>query len=178
MLRILLVGVMHEHQWEWDKSPGSMLQSSQLLTYRSQRALYREWIRKQVREFTPELIFDEMNSVHGDSDDRLEDTGVSWLYMDIPELVRQKFGLSIARNSPDREWVKEVDEPRETYWQTVIVGLSSACKVRNVLVICGLAHLNSFAARLKSSGHELSVKNVRDESWNDESWRFAPRSTG
>jgi hypothetical protein len=171
MLRVLLIGVMHEHQWEWDKSLGSTLRMSQLPTYRSQRALYREWIRAEVREFSPDLIFDEMNSVNGNSEDRLEDTGTLWLYMDIPELVRQKFGLSIERNSPGREWVKEVDEPREIYWQATIEGISSACKVRNVLVTCGLAHLDSFAGRLKSSGHEVSIKNVRNQIWNDESWR-------
>jgi len=80
-------------------------------------------------------------------------------------------GLSAERNSPSREWVKEVDEPREIYWQMVIEGISTACKIQNVLATCGLAHLGSFSKRLASSGHQVSVKNVRDESWNDESWR-------
>jgi hypothetical protein len=171
MLRILLIGVAHEYQWECDKTFGFAIQSGKLSLFRSQRALYREWIRKQVRDFSPDLIFDEMNSVYGESDDRLEDTGVSWVYMDIPEQVRKKFGLSIARNSHGREWVREVDEPREIYWQMVIEGISSACKVQTVLAICGLAHLGSFASRLALSGHAVSVKNVRDEFWNDESWR-------
>lgn len=176
MLRILLIGAVHEYQWACDNAFGFAVKSGQLPLYQSQRALYRKWIREQVRDFCPDLIFDEMNSVGGDSDDRLEDTGVLWVYMDIPELVRKKFGLSIARNSSGRERVKEVDEPREIYWQMVIEGISSACKIQTLLVICGLAHLDSFAGRLSASGHQVSVKNVRDESWNDESWR--PRFMG
>jgi hypothetical protein len=174
MPRILLTGVLHEYQWEWDKAFGFTLQSNQLSLHRSQRTLYREWIRSRVRDFGPDLIFDEMNSVCGDRDERLEGTGVLWVYMHIPELVRKRFGLSIERNSPSREWVKEVDEPREIYWKVVIEGISSACKVQNVLVTCGLAHLGSFGRRLASSGHQVSVKNVRDEFWNDESWRPIP----
>ena len=81
MLQILLIGVIHQYQWDWDKNFGWALQADQLALYRGQRELYREWIRALVRNFGPDLIFDEFNSVYGDPDDRLEDIGVSWVYM-------------------------------------------------------------------------------------------------
>jgi hypothetical protein len=170
MLQILLIGVIHQYQWEWDKDSGWALRADQLALYRNQRALYGAWIRSQVRDFGPNLIFDEFNSVCGDPNDRLEDTGVSWVYMDVPQSVRKKFDLSMDPRPAGFEWVREIDEPRETYWQAVIEGISIACKVEKVLVTCGLAHLDSLRGRLTASGHAVSYRSVRDELWVDENW--------
>ena len=170
MLQILLIGVIHQYQWEWDKNFGWALQADQLALYRGQRELYREWIRSLARDFGPDLIFDELNSVYGDPDDRLEDIGVSWVYMDVPESVRRKFGLSKDPRPPGLEWMKEIDEPREAYWQTMMEGVSAACKVNKVLVTCGLAHLDSFGGKLTTSGHAVVRRSVREEVWIDESW--------
>ena|ERR1039457_4491908 len=175
MLEILLIGVIHDYQWDRSSDLSRCIQTEKLATYQKQRKFYREWIRAQVINFSPCLIFDELNSVRSnDPDDRLEDTGVLWVYMDIPESVRKEFGLSMGQRPPGCEWIKEIDEPREVYWQMVIEGICSACKVQKALVICGLAHLAQFVKRLRASGHEVSARNLRDESWIDETWGSGP----
>jgi len=77
--------------WCFDHGPKKLKTLS-----RSEGGEYQKWIRERVKEFGPSLIFDEMNLAEEDHSDRLEDTGIPWVYMDIPEHVRRRFGLSVT----------------------------------------------------------------------------------
>jgi hypothetical protein len=175
MLEILLLGVIHDYQWE-KKMP---LPEYLWALYLEQRTLYAQWVRGHVREFGPELIFDEMNLPQSKTCDdaeglnRLSDTGVLWVYMDIPEEVRKKFGLSACRQ-PGSEWLPEIDEPREDYWVLVIEKISEACKLKKVFVLCGAAHLESFGSKLKRLGHQVEMTDVRTEPWFNLGWIRRP----
>jgi hypothetical protein len=164
MLEILLLGVIHQCQRDMMTLPESLR-----AVYSEQRTLYGQWVRGHVRDFSPDLIFDEMNLPENEARNRLRDTGVLWVYMDIPEEVRMRFGLSGSR-SPGSEWLPEIDEPREEYWLLVIEKMSQACNLKRVLVLCGAAHLDSFANKLKRRGHQLVVKDLRTETWVNFNW--------
>jgi hypothetical protein len=166
MVEILLLGVIHNYQRE---HPYPILLKDRFALFAEQKALYGRWVREHVKNFGPELIFDEMNLREKEEDNRLRDTGVLWVYMDIPEEVREKFGLSRSR-SPGSEWLAGIDEPREDYWLLVIEKMSEACKLKKVLVLCGAAHLGSFGNKLKRSGHQVEVRDLRNEPWVDYSW--------
>jgi hypothetical protein len=105
MLEILLLGVIHQCQRDMMTLPENLR-----AVYSEQRALYGQWVRGHVKDFSPELIFDEMNLPENEARNRLRDTGVLWVYMDIPEEVRMRFGLSGSR-PPGSEWLPEIDEP-------------------------------------------------------------------
>ena len=167
MLEILLLGVIHQYQWDCDFTPP--LQPDMRTAYLDQRVRYGRWVRDHVQNFSPDLIFDEMNLPESE-EDRLRDTGVLWVYMDIPEDVRMKYGLTANRGLPGCEWLPEIDEPRENYWQFVVERISAACKLSRVMILCGLAHLDSFGNKLRQSGHQVQAVNLRNEPWVNEDW--------
>lgn len=169
MLEILLLGVAHEFQWE-NVAFLNRLTAGQLENYQEQRHCYELWVRQCVRGFQPKLIFDEMNLPEGDSTDRLTDTGVPWVYMDIPEEVRRKYGLTAIRNTMDELWIERVDSVRENHWLVVIESITTACKIDRALVVCGAAHLPSLSEKLRIAGHRVSSKSVFKESWCDLDW--------
>ena len=168
MTDILLLGVIHEYQREKELLL-NLLQPEQLAAYRKQRGCYQLWVREHVRSFRPELTFDEMDLPETEVENRLLDTGVLWVHMDIPELVRSRFGLSKQR-TPDSEWIAEIDEPREDYWLTMIQKMTQVCKLRRIQILCGAAHLDSFGNKLVRSGCTVTARDVRDEAWIDTSW--------
>jgi hypothetical protein len=169
--KILLIGAIHEYQRE--SAHFSIVlrpHPARLKLYRDQRAEYQKWLRQQIHKFGPQLIFDEMNLAEEDHEDRLEDTGVPWIYMDIPQHVRTAFGLSVAR-SADNPIVEEVDRPRELFWQTVVRTLTQLLNLDRATVICGAAHLESFSDKLRQDGHELvQILDVRKAQWIDLGW--------
>jgi hypothetical protein len=186
MLNVLLLGVIHDYQELSDPrghplSPasfesllapgeiGSLLLRDPIGSLYSQRRYYAAWVRACVRDFQPRLIFDEMNFAESQLEERLDDTDVLWVYMDIPQGVRERFSLTCERG-PGTFWVDAIDTPREQHWQLVIESITTACKVTRVVVICGLAHLDTFSTRLRAAGHGVEVKNVRDEPWINEPW--------
>jgi hypothetical protein len=168
MLIVLLLGVIHDYQMSL-AGRTRFLQPKQCEELEQQQRFYSKWIRECVEDFAPDLIFDEMNLPEDAGEARLNDTGVLWVYMDIPEDVRKRFKLSVARR-PGAEWVEEIDEPRERHWQLVIESISTACDVKRIAVVCGLAHMIPFGARLRAAGHSVETKSVRDQPWNDEGW--------
>jgi hypothetical protein len=169
--KISLIGTIHDYQRE--SAHFSFVlgpQPEKLELYRGQQAQYQRWVRQQIDKFKPQLIFDEMNLAEDDHQGRLEDTGVPWVYMDIPEHVRKAFGLSVAR-STDKPIVEEVDHPRELFWQMVISTLTKQLKVEQATVICGAAHLECFSDKLRQDGHELvQILDVRRAEWIDLGW--------
>jgi hypothetical protein len=160
MLEILLLGVVHDYQRQ---RPFQIEAYVELGAH--QRASYIAWMWKSIKDFHPQIIFDEMNLSEGDY--KFEETSVPWVYMDIPEHVRLKF-LSVERN--DQELRAEVDEPREEYWLSLIEQMSHACDVSKIIIICGAAHLDSFGARLRLKGHHVSVVDIRNEDWFEPRW--------
>ncbi len=177
MARILLIGAIHEYQRE--SAHCSMVLRpwpEKLKLYLDQRAEYQKWIRERVKEFGPSLIFDEMNLAEEDHSDRLEDTGIPWVYMDIPEHVRRRFGLSVPR-SPENPIIKEVDERRESHWRVVVGTLSQILEVDRVMVICGAAHLEllnqkePFGEKLRDDGHDVDTIDIRNEPWCNLGWK-------
>ena len=173
MLEILLVGVCHDFQWI---SPDFIrrLRPDAVEAYAQVRSRYEEWIRGCVREFGPLLIFDEMNLPEGATRERLCDTGRLWVYMDIPEDVRRKFGLIAFRTTLEDLWISGVDDVRENYWRVVIENMTAACRISRVLAICGSAHLASCEERLRDAGHVVSQKDMFAEGWCDLSWHPDP----
>jgi len=166
MLKVLLLGAIHQYQFE-SKSNGHFFTEDQLRILRGQREHYGRWVRECVEDFHPELIFDEMNLRESPPNERFTDTEVLWVYMDIPEEVRERF---IPRRSRGEDWLYRIDEPRELHWLSVIENISAACGLKRVIAICGLAHLDPFSSKLRVSGHQVETKSIREQSWNDETW--------
>jgi hypothetical protein len=130
---------------------------------------------EQIRHFQPRIIFDEMNLA--ETDYKFEESDVPWVYMDVPRHVRQHFDLMAVR-LPGVPLIPTVDEPREKYWLSVVEQMSVACKVSKVMVICGLAHLESFGQKLRANGHQVTGLNMREQNWYDDRWIFSPDPIG
>jgi hypothetical protein len=86
------------------------------------------------------------------------------MYMDIPEHVRKRFKLTAAR-TPGKEIIPEIDEPRERHWLKMIESVSIECKLHNVVVLCGAAHLPTFSQKLIEAGHDVKSIDARETEW-------------
>lgn len=169
MLNVLLLGVIHEYQYVRDGEQ-CVFSENQRAALNEQRRFYGEWVRRRTRDYRSELIFDEMNLPEDATTAKLVDTGILWVYMDIPQGVRQRFGLSKEPRLPGEELIPSIDEPRERHWLLVIESISAECNLDRIVAICGCAHLESFSGKLRERGHEVETQSVRDQTWNDESW--------
>jgi hypothetical protein len=163
MLNIHLLGVVHEFQRQ---EPGFLyMPKEKAEIYLAQVRSYAQWVRAQIDSSGAELIFDEMNLPEWEQFNRLEDFAfVPWMYMDIPENVRKRYGLTTVR-SPGREIVPEIDEPRERHWLKIIESVSTECKLQNVVVLCGAAHLPTFSRKLIGAGFDVELLDVREAEW-------------
>lgn len=160
MLDILLLGVVHDYQRQ---RPFEIEACAELGA--DQRAKYIGWIWRFIRDFRPQIMFDEMNLAEGDY--KFEETCVPWVYMDIPEHVRKRF-MSVVRTGSGL--CPSVDEPREEYWLSLVERMSHVCNLSRIMVICGAAHLDSFGGKLSAKGHHVSSADIREEDWFDPSW--------
>jgi hypothetical protein len=131
-----------------------------------QRACYIAWIWTHIHSFSPQIIFDEMNLAEGDY--KFAESGIPWVYMDIPEHVREKFDLKVART--EEALIPRVDEPREKYWLNLVEQMVIACDTSKAMVICGAAHLDSFGVKLRDRGHVVTAFDMRSEAWYDDRW--------
>lgn len=161
-----MLGVIHEYQYIRDGEQ-RIFSEDQLEALNEQHRFYSAWVRGCIREFRSELIFDEMNLPEDAMIARLADTGILWVYMDIPENVRTQY---IPPRLPGEHWLYRIDEPRERHWLLVIESISAVCNLKRTVVICGLAHLESLSGKLRERGYEVETQSVRDQTWNDESW--------
>jgi hypothetical protein len=84
--------------------------------------------------------------------------------MDIPENVRKWFKLTAGRPA-GKEIIPEIDEPRERHWLKVIESVSTECKLHNVVVLCGAAHLPNFSQKLIEAGHDVKSIDARKTEW-------------
>jgi len=161
MLNVLLLGVVHEFQRQEPRF--LYLPKEKIEIYLAQVRLYSRWVRAQVAGFETQLIFDEMNLPEWEHFNRLEDfVVVPWMYMDIPENVRKIFRLTTTARSPGKEIVPEIDEPCERHWLKTIESVSTECKLQNVVVLCGAAHLPTFSQKLIQAGFvDLTVRPSR-----------------
>src|ERR1700727_1603902 len=125
MFDILLLGVEHKYQ----RHHMLFIPDEKYIIYLSQRKHYAEWVRGEITRFKPQIILDEMNLPEDEPENRLEDTHVPWVYMDIPEHVRKLFKLSKEDREPGEEIIPEIDEPREKHWLLVINSTSTACGI-------------------------------------------------
>lgn len=178
MLNILLLGVVHEYQ---QQSPKFLyLPKDKAEIYLGQLASYSRWVREQITTIAqdggsiPEVIFDEMNLPEWEPFNRLEDVGVHWVYMDIPERVRKRFKLTADDRGPGKEIIPEIDEPRERHWFKVIESISTECKLSTVVVLCGAAHLPTFSKKLTDAGHSVKSVDCRDTDWYSRAYVNAP----
>jgi hypothetical protein len=163
MLNILLLGVVHEFQRQEPRF--LYVPKEKVQIYLAQVRLYAHWVRTQIDGFEAELIFDEMNLPEWEHFNRLEDfLVVPWMYMDIPENVRKRFNLTAAR-PPGKEVIPEIDEPRERHWLKTIESVSTECKLHNVVVLVGAAHLPTFSQKLIEAGHDVKSMDVRKTEW-------------
>ena len=163
MLNVLLLGVVHEFQRQEPRFLYMPKEKAEI--YLAQVRLYAQWVRAQIDGFEAELIFDEMNLPEWEHFNRLEDFVVlPWMYMDIPENVRKRFGLTTVR-TPGREIVLEIDEPRERHWLKIIESVATECKLKNVVVLCGAAHLPAFSQKLIEAGFDVKSLDVRETEW-------------
>jgi hypothetical protein len=176
MLNILLLGVVHEYQRQ---DPRFLyLPKEKAEIYLAQVRFYSQWVRAQIDGFETELIFDEMNLPEWEHFNRLEDfVVVPWMYMDIPENVRKVFKLTAARG-PGKEIIPEIDEPRERHWLKVIESVSTECKLSNIVVLCGAAHLPTFSQMLIEAGHSVQSIDCRDAGWYNAGYSNTPSSEG
>jgi len=150
------------------------LSKKQVEIYLAQSRLYARWVREQIAAFEAQLIFDEMNLPEWEPFNRLEDLGaVPWMYMDIPENVRNWFKLSADR-SHGNDIVPELDEPRERHWLKMIESVCAECKATKVAVLCGAAHLSTFSRKLIDVGHQVTKIDVRNAEWYDDSYKSTP----
>lgn len=164
MLNILLLGVVHEFQRQ---EPRFLYNKpkEKVEIYLAQLRLYAHWVRAQINGFETELIFDEMNLPEWEHFNRLEDFRyIPWMYMDIPENVRKRFELTATR-IPGKEIIPEIDEPRERHWLKMIESVSTECKLHNVVVLCGAAHLPTFSQKLIDAGYSVKAMDCRDADW-------------
>lgn len=169
MLNILLIGVVHEYQWQDPKF--LYLPKDKAEIYLGQVHSYSQWVRAQIDGFVqvdgapPQLIFDEMSLPEWEPFNRLQDLQVvPWMYMDIPEHVRKWFNLTAPR-PPGKEIIPEIDEPRERHWLKMIESVSAECKLSNIVVLCGAAHLPTFSKKLTDAGHSVKSMDCRDTDW-------------
>jgi hypothetical protein len=163
MLNILLLGVVHEYQRQEPRF--LYMPKEKIEIYLAQVRLYAHWVRAHINGFEADLIFDEMNLPEWEHFNRLEDfIFVPWMYMDIPENVRKRFKLTTAR-TPGKEIIPEIDEPRERHWLKMIESVSTECKLHNVVVLCGAAHLPTFSQKLIEAGHSVKSIDCRDADW-------------
>jgi hypothetical protein len=163
MLNVLLLGVVHEFQRQ---DPRFLyLPNEKAKIYLAQVRLYAQWVRAQIDCSKTEVIFDEMNVPEWEHFNRLEDfIVIPWMYMDIPENVRKRFGLIPVR-TPGIEIVPEIDEPREKHWLSTIESVCTGCKLKNIAVLCGAAHLPTFSQKLIKAGFDVKSIDVRDTDW-------------
>jgi hypothetical protein len=115
-----------------------------------------------------------MNLPEWEHFNRLEDFMViPWMYMDIPENVRKMFNL-IAARPPGKEFIPEIDEPRERHWLKVIESVSTECKLHDIAVLCGAAHLPTFSQKLAEAGHQVTSMDVRQTDWYSADYANSP----
>lgn len=174
MLNVLLLGVVHEYQRQ---DPLFLyLPKDRAEIYLEQVRQYAQWVRAQIDGFVPQLIFDEMNLPEWEHFNRLEDLHVvPWMYMDIPEHVRKRFNLTATR-TPGKEIIPEIDEPRERHWLKMIESVSTECKLNDVAVLCGAAHLPTFSQKLSDAGHQVKSIDVRQTNWYRADYSNTPSS--
>jgi hypothetical protein len=132
MLEIALLGTNHLYQRQQLFPIAAFIELGA-----HQRACYIAWVWQHIHSFAPQVIFDEMDLA--ESDYKFEESAVPWVYMDIPEHVRARFGLKVARTG-ESNLTPSVDEPRENYWLNLVEQMVIACEVSKVIVICGANH--------------------------------------
>jgi hypothetical protein len=163
MLNILLLGVVHEFQWQ---DPRFLyLPKPKAEIYLEQVRCYSQWVRAEIDSFHAQVIFDEMNLPECEPFNRLKDLRVvPWMYMDIPENVRALFQM-IGNRIPGNEIIPAIDEPRERHWLRVVESISTECKLDTIAVLCGAAHLPTFGQKLHDTGHSVTAFDCRREHW-------------
>lgn len=162
MLQVILLGAIHHYQRQQPFPISAYIELGA-----QQRASYIGWVWKNIHSFSPQIIFDEMDLA--ECDYKFVESGAPWVYMDVPEHVRQIFGMTATRTE-ETILIPDIDEPREKYWLSLVEQMVIACEVSKVMIICGAAHLDSFGTKLRERGHRVTNFDIRQEGWYDDRW--------